>query len=105
MYDDHGRMVRSTEYVESAWDEHQRGLMLALAEWEATRCPACGGDPAECQAPESDINNPFGSWVYDAGLPVECHRGSAARRSLPEQQDLRALIPQVTRRRRGSPRS
>ncbi|MDG4792017.1 hypothetical protein O7626_40085 [Micromonospora sp. WMMD1102] len=103
-YDDRDRMVRSTEYVESAWNEDERGWMLALADWEASRCPSCGGDPDECQSPTADINNPFGTWVYDAEW-VECHRASAARRLAHEPEDRRALTPRVSRRRRGSARS
>jgi hypothetical protein len=103
-HDGDGRLVRSVEYVESPWDEHQRGLMIALGEWEAARCPECGGDRAECQDPAADINNPYGTWVYEGTL-VECHRGSAARRVMPESPERRSLIPLVTKRRRGTPSS
>jgi hypothetical protein len=102
-HDEQGRVVRSTEYIESAWDEHERGLMLALAEWEATRCPMCGGDPAECQAPESDINNQFGKWAYHPDLPIECYRATAARKLKQDPEDRRALIPQVKKLPRGAP--
>ena len=64
-----GRLVRSSEYVESAWDEHQQALMLAYAEWEESRCPVCGGDPRECQDRDADPDNPFATWIYRPKLP------------------------------------
>ena len=103
VHDAAGRVVRSIEYVESAWNEHERALMLALAEWEAIRCPHCGGDPEECQDPAADRNNPYGKWVYHPKPPIECHRGTAARKIQQKPDDNRALIPQVVRLPRGTP--
>ena len=77
--------------------------MLALAEWEAGRCPVCHGDPAECQSPDADPNNPYATWIYHPKLPRVCHVGTAARRHKPKPDDNRALIPQVVRQRRGEP--
>jgi hypothetical protein len=56
-YDDDGRLARSVERAESPWDDEQRGWMVAYAEWEATRCPLCGGDPDECSSEGS-----YGRW-------------------------------------------
>jgi len=97
------------EWVESAWDEEQRGWMIALAEWEADRCPVCGGDPADCQSPDADRNNPRSTWIYRAGLPVECHRGTARRIAVDRHakdapDDRRALLFPVEKRPRGGRR-
>lgn len=102
-YDDRDRVVRSREWVESPWDEDQRGLVLAYMEWEASRCPACGGDPAECQSPDADPHNPYAKWIYRAELPAECYVSSAARSNAPDPADKRALIPRVRRVPRGTP--
>lgn len=102
-YDEQGRLVRAVEREDSEWDEHQRGLMLALAEWEATRCPICGGDPKECQDPAADRNNPYGKWVWWPKPPRECHVGTAMRLWEQKPDDKRALIPQVVKQRRGEP--
>ncbi|GAA4439369.1 hypothetical protein [Phytohabitans houttuyneae] len=102
-YDADGKLVRSREWVESAWDERQQALMLAYAEWEAARCPVCGGDPAECQDPLADKDNPRGKWVYWPKLPKVCHVGTAARLYNQKPDDKRALIPQVVKQRRGEP--
>lgn len=77
--------------------------MLALAEWEAGLCQFCGGDPAECQSPDADRNNPRATWIYHAKLPRECHVGTAARQHKQGKDDHRALIPQVVKQRRGTP--
>lgn len=58
---------RSVERVESAWDETQRGWMVALSEWEATRCPLCGGDPQECSGEGS-----YGRWTTKT--PRRCQK-------------------------------
>lgn len=47
--------------------------MLALAQWEATRCPACGGSPDDCQGPAAEFR-----WKVSG--PVRCHRTAAKRR-------------------------
>lgn len=91
------------EREDTEWDEHQRGLMLAYDEWEAARCPICGGDPAECQDPDADRNNPYGKWVWWPKLPRVCHVGTAMRMWQQKPDDKRAVIPQVVRQRRGDP--
>lgn len=53
--------------TESPWDEQQRGWMLALDEYEATRCPLCGGDPDECSGDGS-----YGRWK--AAGPRRCQK-------------------------------
>lgn len=78
--------------------------MLALAEWEAARCPVCGGDPAECQDFDADPDNPRAKWIYHPKLPKVCHVGTAARKAGTQKpDDKRALIPQVIKQRRGEP--
>lgn len=48
-YDDTGRLVASRP--ESEWDAQQRGWMLALAEFRASRCPCgCGHSVADTTA-------------------------------------------------------
>lgn len=47
--------------------------MLALAQWEATRCPACGGNPADCQVKAAQYR-----WTVSD--PIRCHRTAAKRR-------------------------
>ena len=37
---------------ETEWDDWQRGWMLALFEYRASRCPGCGQNVAESMAPE-----------------------------------------------------
>lgn len=72
-YDADGRMVASTEYVESEWDTESQAEMLALEVWEATRCLACGGDPAECQGADAEF-------AWKATGPVRCHKTAARRK-------------------------
>jgi hypothetical protein len=74
--------------VESEWDTQQAGWMLALATYEAGRCPACGGDRAECWAPENE-----GGYVVPD--PMRCHRATALARKQKEyldQPDYSALM-------------
>lgn len=61
-YDDAGRIVRTTVTREPEWDDNQRNLMLALAQFEAESCRGCGyheslTDPANGHTftPESRI--------------------------------------------------
>jgi len=63
-YDDAGRLVRSVQ--EPAWTDRDRALMLALVYYRNTRCPNCGGDPAEC-GPDSR-----GKW--EVPPPRRCYR-------------------------------
>jgi len=102
-HDDQGRLIRSATITEPAWDELQRGWMLALRIWESRRCPVCGGNPDDCQSPDADRNNPHATWIYQPDLPVECHVGTAARIGAAKPDERRALIPQVRKRRRGQP--
>lgn len=100
-----GRLVRSVEWVESAWDEEQRGWMLALAEYEAGLCACCGGDPAVCQSPDADRNNPRATYIYWPLPPNECNIGTALKVGEKEfGNPAKALVPRVVRARRGDPR-
>ncbi len=65
-YDDDGRLVRSREWVAAEWDETQRAWMLALADYEQSRCTGCGGDVNETFDPAND-----GAWMAEAW---RCHR-------------------------------
>jgi hypothetical protein len=62
---------------ESEWNEDQRGLVLALAVWQAGMCRRCGGDLTETTNPLHDRDNPQGSHFYKAAKPVRCHRCTA----------------------------
>lgn len=100
-----GQVIRSTEYVESAWDETERGLMLALAEYEAGLCPHCGNPTSVCQDPDSDRNNPHAKWIYWALPPAVCNIGTAMKAGQKEYDHPdKAVISRVARTRRGEPR-
>lgn len=103
-YDEQGRLVRSTEWVESAWDEDQRAWMLALAEYEADLCTECGSPKSVCQDPDSDRRNPRAKWIYWPKSLGECHVTTAGRLFKQKEDDGRALIRGVIRVRRGSPK-
>lgn len=63
-------MVASIETVESEWDETEQGWMLALAEWESSRCQVCGGDLTECW-------DATGERAFTVPPPIRCHRATA----------------------------
>jgi len=68
--------------------------MLALAEWRATRCPACGGDIRECTDPASEGR-------YEVPPPHRCHAATAiaaAQERYMDSQHPRALLFHVRRR-------
>ena len=56
--------------TEPEWDEESRDEMLALAAWEDSRCPICGGPAEECQSPEGERR-------FQGVPPVRCHRTDA----------------------------
>lgn len=56
--------------VEPEWDDEERDYMLALAAWEDTRCPLCGGDAEDCQSPEAEAR-------FQGVPPTRCHRTDA----------------------------
>lgn len=85
-YDDNGCLAASTEYVESEWDEEQQAIMLAYYAWESTRCPACGGNPAECQGADNEF-----AWKADG--PHRCHR--TATRSRAQREFLKGKPDEV----------
>lgn len=90
--------------MESAWDEEQRGWMLALAAYEADLCPHCGGPSSVCQSPDANRTDPHAKWIYWAVTPAECAIATAIRMHPQDPDDRRALIPRVVRVRRGSPK-
>lgn len=76
------------EWVEPEWDTQQAAWMLALATWEKTRCPVCGGDREECWAQENQGG-------YQVPPPMRCHRETALvkkRREYADQPDSSALM-------------
>jgi hypothetical protein len=72
-HDNAGQLVASTEFVEPEWDAEQQAVMVAYTLWEAGRCPACGGDPAECQGADAEF-------AWKATGPIRCHRIAAIRK-------------------------
>ena len=81
----------------SQWDdlsEYDRSWALALrvAEMqdEARQCPACGGDPAECQ--DADNQHAF---VVDLGRCYRTVAVEAAKRKRQTDPDLAALLVKV----------
>lgn len=66
-YDDAGRLVRSVTRPEPEWDDEQREMAYALARWEASLCPGCGGDLAETTSPEAEHG-------YRRVGPQRCYR-------------------------------
>jgi protein-disulfide isomerase len=90
-------LVRSVTVREPEWDEQEAGWMLALAVYEDTRCPICGGDIDECWADGADR-------LYRVPTPIRCHRytaAAAARAVYDRNPDVRhpeALIFRAERR-------
>jgi hypothetical protein len=60
-----GRLVASR--TESAWTQEDRELAMALVDYEADSCPACGGHLPETAAAENEER-------YDAHVRALCHR-------------------------------
>lgn len=92
VYDDDGRLVASTP--ESEWSEQDVAWLLALAEWRAGRCPACGGDLAECTAADADGQ-------FEVAPPTRCHAATAtsiAQRGYRDSPQPEALLWRVKRR-------
>lgn len=90
-----GHLVRSVEWVEPEWDATAAGWMLALTTWEATRCPACGGDRDECW-PEDNRGE------FKVPAPMRCHRETAlakARKTYAETEEPSALMYRAELRR------
>ena len=59
-----------TVTVEPEWDEQERGYMTALAAYEDTLCPVCGGPPEECQTVEAERE-------WKGVPPTRCHKVTA----------------------------
>ncbi|HLT67430.1 MAG TPA: hypothetical protein VKZ73_06120 [Microbacterium sp.] len=92
------RAARGLGLTMSQWDdldEQDRAWALALdlsdAEVEAGKCPACGGDPDECQ----DADNQH-AYVVSLG---RCYRTVAVQNALKRRKDdpdAAALLVKVT---------
>jgi len=52
------------------WDEESRSWALALAQYEAGLCPACGQPMSVCQAPENE-------GMFEAEPPIRCFSKTA----------------------------
>jgi len=82
----------------SAWSDDDRGWVLALAEWEAGRCPGCNGWLTETTDPGNEGR-------YRAEPPVRCFRCSAMHSQQEQYKDhpnraAQVLWPVKLRRRR-----
>ncbi|PSK96702.1 hypothetical protein CLV30_12584 [Haloactinopolyspora alba] len=61
--------------TEAEWDDDQRSLMLALAEYRDGACPCgCGGRAAETLDPANEDR-------YTSDPPTRCHRRTALLRA------------------------
>ena len=83
----------------SGWTEDDRAWVLALAEWEASRCPGCNGWLAETTDPANDGR-------YNEEPPVRCFRCDALHRRQDDYKDhpnrsAQVLWPVTLRRARG----
>jgi hypothetical protein len=90
--------ISLTEWA--GWDPDDQAWVLALAEWEASRCPGCNGWLPETTHPDNDGR-------YDAEPPVRCFRCSALHSRQEDYKDdpnrgAQVLWPvRLIRRRRG----
>jgi hypothetical protein len=57
----------TTTLAEPEWDEQTRAEAMALAVYQSTLCPVCGGPTAECQDPGTED-----VWLPD--LPIRCNK-------------------------------
>ncbi len=81
-YDDDGRITAS--WAESEWDDEQRGFMLGLSEYQASRCPCgCGHAARDTTAQEGTATR------FTVGPPVRC----LARDALLMAQDQYSKTP------------
>lgn len=76
-HDAAGRLVRSTS---AGWTDEDRGLAMALANYEAGLCSGCHAPLSETTAPEAEDG-------YTAGLAIRCHRCTASQRAAEFYQD------------------
>jgi hypothetical protein len=82
----------------STWSDDDRAWVLALAEWEASRCPGCNGHLPETTSAANEGR-------YAADVPVRCHRCSAIHGQQENYKDspyraAQVLWPVKLRRRR-----
>lgn len=70
-------MFRGQRDPGSRWTEHDRGLALSLALYEAGLCSGCGQPADEAMSTEADPNNRDGRWHYEVGPPHRCHACTA----------------------------
>lgn len=69
-YDRKGRLVRAVTRREVEWDDDERAWALALLEYEADKCPGCGGQLSQTTDPTTE-----GRWHVPP--PTRCHRCTA----------------------------
>lgn len=84
--------VLVSSVAESEWSPLEQDRMLALAQYEASLCPMCGGPISECTDQENE-----GRFKVDP--PTRCHRKTAqimAMDDLGQRKHTEALM-QATR--------
>lgn len=73
-----GVLVSST--AESEWSPLEQDRMLALAQYEVSLCPRCGGPISECTDAENEGK-------FKADPPTRCHRTTARLMSMDDWGD------------------
>ena len=74
--------------AESEWSDSEQDKMLALAHYEATLCPLCGGPLSECTDPANEGK-------YKTDPPTRCHKTTAAsiaREDFDQRKHTQALL-------------
>ena len=76
-------MARTVVTREPEWDEESRGLLVALADLEASSCDGCGHPLEESMSPDGDRGNRAGTHYYEADpAPHRCHACAARERAV-----------------------
>lgn len=80
--------MRAVSTSEAEWDEKQQAWVLAHLLDKATRCPVCGGDPAECQDPAGDPDVRENARVWRTpDNPSRCYRATVMARQADKYTD------------------
>ena len=91
-YDADGRLVRSIQRTESAWDEDQYGLVAASADIESD-LHSCGHPLSETTSWEADELNRHRTIIYEAGPPQACQACRVLQRKRKEYEDSGSVTP------------
>lgn len=70
--DDDGQLIGELHTPDVEWDEQQRGWILGLAVWDATRCRRCGANLIESTNPLNDPDNRMGGTGHYVPVPPTC---------------------------------